>query len=301
MGNAAVILQNFILELDGKPVGRIGSVAIGGLKADVVTQNSTHGGFADKRLTRQTLDSTSFSCGAGMSQVFYDWLSNAFNRSYARKNGAIVAIDSNRKEVSRMDFQNALIESIVLPKLDSASKGSASITVKFKPESVRYGKGGGDANVGSYASPHSRIWNTSTFALSINGLEKECAAITDISALGIGQGIAVHVAGESDRPVFESTSSVYPSIVINLPLSSVGGFDDWFKSVATGQAASGKTGTLKYLGPGSKTEFFSLEFSDLGISEKALDRGADRTSDRPVTISLYYDSVTFKANASAIM
>lgn len=299
MGNFAVVLQNYLLELDGKPVGRIGNVAIGGFKADVITQTSG-GGFKEKQVTHQTIDSTSFTCGAGMSQVFYDWLTNTFNRSFMRKNGAVVAIDSNNKEVLRIDFQNALIELVVLPKLESVSKSNALITVKFKPESVRYSNAGGNANVSSYTSPHPKIWNTSTFALSIGGLEKECAAVTNISALGVGQGIAVDNIGTSDRPVFEATSAVYPSLVVDLPSLSVGGFDDWFKSVATGQGRGEKTGTLKYLGPGSKTEFFSLEFSGLGMSEKKFEKSTSG-SNRPVTISMYYDSATFKANPSAIL
>jgi len=300
MGNAAVVLQNYLLELDSKPVGRIGNVAIGSLKADVVTK-TTGGGLGERQLTRQTFDSTSFTCGAGMSQVFYDWLNNTFNRSYIRKNGAIVAVDSNKKEVLRIDFQNALIESIVLPKLEIASKGSALITVKFKPESVRHTKAGGNANVGNYTSPHPKIWNSSTFALSIGGLEKECAAVTNIRALGIGQGIAMHTAGESDLPVFEATSAVYPSLIIDLPSLSVGGFDDWFESVAAGAGASVKAGTLKYLGPDSKIEFFSLDFSGLGMSERTFAKGEDGSSNKPVTIKLYYDSAAFKANASAVM
>jgi len=296
MGNAVLRPQNYLLELDGKPVGRIGNVAVGAIKAEVITSS---GGFLEKRISQQTYDPTSFTCGAGMSRVFYDWVSNTFDRSYARKNGAVVGIDTDRKEIFRMDFQNALLESVVLSKLDSLSKDNSSITVKFQPEIVRYGKGGGKADVGNYLSPHPKTWNANNFALSIDGLEKECAAVTSVSALGVGQKIAADRFGESDRPIYEPTNAVYPSLVITLPSSSVGRFDDWFKSTASGQRGNDRNGSLKYLGPDAKSEFFSLEFSGLGITERSIKGGSDKSSN--ITISLYYESAKFKAGSSATL
>jgi hypothetical protein len=297
MGSFGFSLQSFILELDGKPVGRIGNVSGGLVKSDIVSQSSD---FRIKHISVSSPEPVSFTCGAGMSRVFYDWLKDAFDQTFSRRNGAIVAIDSQQKEVSRIEFKNALITLIVLPAVETASKDSAIIKVAFRAESVQMLKGGGRANVGGYLSPHPKPWNLKNYTLSIDGLEKECGTVTKIDYLGLGQKIQEDPDGISRIVRLEPAASDRPDLNITLPNSSANGFIGWFKNDSTTNTVTQKTGLLEYRGPDSKSVYFSLAFSGLGVIKSSTSKGAD-TSQQPVAVGLTYNSVKFSAHSHAIL
>ncbi|HYJ90392.1 MAG TPA: phage tail protein [Pyrinomonadaceae bacterium] len=301
MGNFGVVVQNYLLELDGRPAGRLSGVSTMALKAKVDLQTTGADSFASKKLTAPAWDDISFTCGAGMARAFYDWLKETFNHSFTKKNGAIVAIDAKRKEVLRIDFTNALIKSIVLPKLDHASKENAFITVKFQPESATISRSGKDANLGSYGSAHAKPWSIANFALSISGLEKEAADVTKIEPLGMGQQVIEDSTAGSRAPQLTPGSADYPNLAFTLSASMAQSFFDWFEtSVTKGSAGIEKTGTLEYRGSDTKTVYFSLQFSGLGMSQGEISKSAGK-SPQPVVISMYYDSVQFSAHSSAIL
>ena len=80
-----------------------------------------------------------FQADAAMGKPMYDWIKASFDKPLStggRKDGAIIYADFNRKELSRLSFQNALITEVGMPALDATSKDAAKMTIKILPEST---------------------------------------------------------------------------------------------------------------------------------------------------------------------
>lgn len=123
-----------VLELDGVVVGYV----------DALQVSTPDTGFlVDKAgLVRDVANlhasEITFQIGADMSKPMYDWIKASMDRAGTggRKDGAIIYADFNHKELSRIEFQNALVAEVQMPALDGASAAAAKMTVTIRPEST---------------------------------------------------------------------------------------------------------------------------------------------------------------------
>lgn len=120
------------LELDGSFVGYVDAVTI-------ATPDTTF--LVDKQGLSKDIAGLhaaeiTFEVGADMGKPMYDWIkaSMASGGGGARKDGAIIYADFNYKELSRLEFTNALLTEVAFPALDAASHDPAKMTVTLRPE-----------------------------------------------------------------------------------------------------------------------------------------------------------------------
>ena len=126
----------FMLEIEGKSAGFLKALEGGGPFAAVTTETDTDG-VVRKRLEPVQYQPISMSFGTGMTQELYQWMTDFLSRKSSAKNGAIVFIDYNLKEQSRLVFDNARITELTFPALDLGSKDSAYFTLTVQPEATR--------------------------------------------------------------------------------------------------------------------------------------------------------------------
>jgi phage tail-like protein len=293
--------QNLLLELDGNAVGRLFAFTGGAMKADVI--ESTRGGYVvNKHIASVRFQDMEFTLGAGMSRSFYNWIADSVSGSYARKNGAVVMLDFDQKAKFRAEFTNALVQEIVFPELDASSHTNGSIKVTISPEIIRSKAGDSGAKVGIYMSAMPPAWKLGRFRLSIDGLEKDCRHVTQISSLRIGQKIASDSVGESRGTLKEPGKTEFSNLTINLPEMYADGFFQWaddFLIKGNNSQSSEKTGRLEFLAASSKP-YFTIEFGGLGITEVAGPSALREKTNRPLKISMYCESMKFSAEALAI-
>ena len=296
------MLQNYIIELDGRPAGRFFEFAGGGAQADVAIEKQGADKISRKHIASIKYQDMVLACGTGMSHDFYQWIADTFAGSFARKNGAVVQLDGKHTPVGRLEFMSALVTALVLPELDASTKKAAVMTVSIRPEMTRSAAAERSAKPGVYISTLPKAWNISDFRLKIDGLENECRHVTHIDSLKLGQKIVLDAIGESRDYSQEGGALEYSDLVIRLPELFATGFYKWFDDfVVKGNSTFEKRGTLEFFAPSSSKAYFGIEFSGLGIESAKGPSGLRSKTSLPVTVSMYCESMKFYAGPSAII
>ncbi len=245
----------FALELDGTTCGFLRSIDGGAMVRDVIEGKTSSDALVKKHISNVKYEEISITCGTGMSEQFYKWIQDSFDRKYSRKNGSIIACDYNYKATSNINFQNALLTEVSFPACDASAKDPAYMTLKFKPEMTRFAKG--DGSVVSDPSAQrggQKKWLPCNFRVEIDGMEQACSRVNKIEAITIKQ----KVAGK------EPTKLEIPNLKFVVPNSDIKPFQDWFNDAAKGKSNE-KTGSLIYLAPDKKEELMTLNFEGLQI------------------------------------
>ncbi len=257
------------LELDGVVVGWLESVEGGDATADVVTERVGPDHVQRKHLAGVKYEDVTVTCGAGMSSAFYQWVRDSLDRRYTRRNGAIRTADTRSRELSRLNFTNALISEVGFPALDAASKDALTMTIKFAPEYTRIVRPerGGLIKPGPGKGAQKK-WLPANFRIRIDGLEEACARVSQIEALVIKQKVTERAIGDVRDYQKEPATVEIPNLVITLPESHAKPVYDWHEDfVIRGNNSDDKEkgGTLEYLAPNLTDALFTLTFKGLGI------------------------------------
>jgi len=290
------MLQNFLIELDGQPAGRLFGMTGGGVHADVVTTGV--GGFSGhKHIGQIKYEDMTLTCGTGMAQAFYNWISDSFGGSTKRKDGAIVTIGSNFKPLSRLEFNHALIRSVEMPACDAGSKDAAHITVSISPERTRSITSDLSQNVGVHVSGLAKGWYINDFKLTIDGLESDCAHVRAIGPLRIGKQLKF----DASTNVSDEGPEEYGDLVVTLNSNHAKGFYQWFEDfVEKGNSTDERKGVLQFFAPGANKNYFKLNLLGLGPYEMEGIKPTDPNTAMPLTFKLYCNQIDFSAGAAAV-
>lgn len=297
---------HFNLTIDGANAGWIKDVDGGHATGEVITEKLGADVLFRKTISNVKYEDVSFKCGTGMSQDFYKWVEQSFKMeanagNSGRKNGAIHVGDYDYKEVSTLDFYEALITELGMPALDAASKDAAAMTVKFTPEKTRYKstQGGGGKLVKGSPSKQ-KLWTAANFILNIDGLEN-CDHVTKVDALTIKQKVVQHYTGKSREYQIEPTSVETPNLVITLAEAYAKPFYDWHEDfVIKGNCEdkNEKTGSLKYLAQNvsESDPLFTLNFKQLGVFKVTPEKVEVGDKIRYVKVEMYCERIEFQYN-----
>jgi phage tail-like protein len=220
VGTRAYVASKFAFELDGAGVqGFLNSAEGGGLKTDVVDYKQ--GRLVDvwRQVGRPKFDDLIIKCGMGMSERFYKWIADFFNRKITRMNGSVIVADFDYKQRARRSFVDALISEVQLPALDGASKEAAFITVKIVPEGMTYET---ITNGPRIESPEAlrqpnKMWHAANFRFSIDGYEDAFARTTKIDGFAIKQQILEYPSGHRRTPIRVPGRLEYPNLSVYIP------------------------------------------------------------------------------------
>jgi phage tail-like protein len=271
----------YAIELDGVPAGWLYSAEGGHATSDVIEGGGSRP--VKKHIAGVKYEDIVLTCGTGMSKGFYEWIVACAERRYMRKNGAIVACDYNYKEMSRLEFENALITEFALPALDAASKDAAKMSIKISPELTREKTSRGGTLL-SAKNAMQKKWVPSNFRLKIDRLD--CSRVNKIDAITIKQQ-----AGGNPGYLKGSGPPQNATLVITLPEAQSKPFYEWHQASLNRRNAAGekRTGQLDYLSEEMR-ELISLRFDDLGIKDvtpERPERGIENI--RRVKAEMYYE------------
>jgi hypothetical protein len=291
---------NYALELDGVVVGWLHSAEGGNATADVISEPAVPGQIQKKHLAGVKYEDIIITAGTGMSSSFYQWMKDSFEGKYSRKNGAIIAVDSQYREVSRIAFTNGLLKEITFPELNAAAKDPANITVTISPEWTRRTVSQG-SKISLPNSSKGKQWLTSNFRFKLDGLEKTTASVNKIAAITVKWNRDGNAAGEVRDNQLKPVKIEFPNVVITLAESNSQPLYDWLDDfLISGNNGDGKekSGTLEYLTPDLKESFFTLNFSHLGIFKLATEV-AETNNVRRIEADMYCESISLTFNNSA--
>lgn len=288
----------FGLELDGSFAGWIQSVDGGSAVGDVVTEKVGADGFAKKHIGAIKYEDITVNCGTGMSKAFYQWIQDTLTLQPKPKAGAVIESDQSARELSRLEFSNALLSEVDLPALDATSRATAKMTVKFSPEFTRTKKGSGAAIKFDIVADK---WRTSDFKLKIDGLADATSRALKIEAITIKQKIVENAVGET-RDVQKQPAGVdFSDLVVTVPDSHAQSFYDWHQDFVV-QGNSGdhreRSGTLDYLDARLRP-LFTLSFSHLGVFRVAPVNSNAAEKYRTIKGEMYCERIAFGASGGS--
>lgn len=291
----------FGLELDGQFVGWIGSAEGGNAFADVVTEDADGDTLQKKHIANVKYEDITINMDIGMGKPLYDWIKSSLDRQHERKNGAIIAADFRLRELSRIEFHNALLTEIGMPALDASSKDAARMTIKVAPEYTRRTTSQEGSPVGN-GFGRQKNWLPANFRLRIEGLEQTTARVNKIDAITVKQKVIENAVGDERDYTKEPGKLEFPNLVITFPESHSDSVYQWADSfIIQGQSGDGfeRGGTLEYL-DSTGDPLFTLTFNHLGVFKVApntVEAGAD--SIPQIKAEMYCEDIRFEYSAKA--
>jgi len=189
--------------------------------------------------------------GAAMGKPLYDWIKASWDRveTGGRKDGAIIYADFNRKELSRLEFQGAVLAEVDMPALDAASTTAGTMTLKIRPETSSRSFANAGTPVGERKQ---KAWLCSNFRLEISGLR------FSEPALGGAQPPMLN-------PALDPPAAQYASVIFNPKEYSL--FAEWQQALycsGAPQESNERACTFTYLDPDGAT-LFTSSFVSTGL------------------------------------
>lgn len=292
----------FMLELDGSPVGFLSSVDGGHFKSDEVkyqTGVTEYLNLVTKYPGKPKYDDITFSVGMSNSPDFWDWIKATLDNDPERRNGAIVAFDYKHRERQRRTFYGALISEIGFPSLDASSKTPAQLTIKIAPERLRYKEGDGTHRGGvSYGQGEmekQKMWLCNNFNFSLDRFKGDPSLMNaKIEGFTIKQGINANPIGRMLETQKYAGLVETPNIQVSFPQSQAKPWMEWYEKCVRHGNYIGEltTGSIEYYASDGESLLMTLHLDNVGITSLEFDKlEAHKEGIAKVKATLYVESI----------
>jgi hypothetical protein len=281
------------LELDGQDAGLLRSVEGGEPYGEVVQEGATTpGAVVGKRLGPVHYADIAIECSLTPSAPLANWIGATLGRRAPRHDGAIVELDRNYDEVSRLVFHHAVIHEIEFPALDAADTQQGYLTLRIAPESTRRHAGSGTWQaIGSDKSPVARDKGPRTcdFQLKVDGLTG--SFVSKVHPLVVRQLLTESLA-EDGSPRLTPGGLEIPDLVVTLREAT-----DWYAwrdAFMVDRTGAERTGTLEYLAQDMKKVLARIAFSGMGIHSLVAERIEEgAAAPRRLRASMYCENLSY--------
>lgn len=224
--------------------------------------------------------------GIGMGKELYEWIKAAFEETAVPRSGSLTSADVDYKATSVQTFQNALLTSVTVPKLDGSSKDSGYFDIEFEAEQVRSSTGGGEdirSNVGVKQKP----WLSSNFRVEMGGLPCNRVELVDSFTIGITR-----------EPTKHAAKVTVPDIKFSISMADYQPWADAVKKwVVDGQHLKEHEmqGSIVFLNPDMKTEIGRITLRNSGFKKFSKgDLEANSEKIARFNVELYVEHMDFK-------
>src|ERR1700709_1329297 len=288
----------FALDIDGYNVGFLKKFSGMAMEADIVANDLGPDNVQKKHVSNIKWTPGKATVGIGMGKGMYDWIQAAFDKGYLTKNGAFTSADFNYKAMSRLDFMNALITGVTVPKLDGASKDAAYFDVEFEAEQVRWTKGGGE-DIRGKIGPKQKAWLCSNFRVEIGALP--CSRVATVDTFTWKCSVAPDQIGIFREPTKHPAKVTVPEIKLSI---SHADHDAWAQAAkqwfvhGDHLESDEMTGRIVFLDPNMTDEIGEIELQNVGF-KKFSDEDSEANSEKikRFNVELYVEKMKFKINS----
>ena len=287
----------FSLDVDGYNVGFLKKFSGMAMEADIVANDLGPDNVQKKHVSNIKWTPGKATVGIGMGKGMYDWIQAAFDKGYLTKNGAFTSADFNYKAMSRLDFMNALITSVTVPKLDGSSKDAAYFDIEFEAEQVRWSKGGGE-DIRGKIGPKQKAWLCSNFRVEIGALP--CSRVATVDSFTWKCSVSADQIGIFREPTKHPAKVTVPEIKLTI---SHADHDAWAQAAKKWFVdghhleSDEMTGRIVFLDPNMTDELGEVELQNVGF-KKFSDEDAEANSEKikRFSVELYVEKMKFKLN-----
>ena len=288
----------FSLEIDGYNAGFLKKFSGMAMEADIVSNDLGPDNVQKKHVSNIKWTPGKATVGIGMGKGMYDWIQAAFDKGYMTKNGAFTSADFNYKAMSRLDFMNALITSVTVPKLDGSSKDAAYFDVEFEAEQVRWSKGD-QSDIRGKIGPKQKAWLCSNFRVEIGSLP--CSRVATVDSFTWKCSVSADQIGIFREPTKHPAKVTVPEIKLSI---SHADHDAWAQAAKKWFVdghhleSDEMTGRIVFLDPNMTDELGEVELQNVGF-KKFSDEDSEANSEKikRFNVELYVEKMKFKINS----
>lgn len=287
----------FALDINGDNAGYLKKFSGLAMEADITANDLGPENYQKKHVSNIKWTPGKATIGIGMGNEMYQWIKAAFDKGYVTKNGALTSGDFNYKAMSTQEFQNALITSVTVPKMDGSSKDAAYFDVEFEAEQVRWIKGD-QSDIRGKVGPKQKAWLCSNFRVEMGGLP--CSRIASVDSFTWKCAVASDQIGTFREPTKHPAKVTVPDLKFAISMADYQAWADaakkWF---VDGQhlEENEMSGRIVFLNPNMKDEIGEVELMNCGFKKFSKeDHEANSEKIARFNVELYVEKMTFKLN-----
>jgi len=287
----------FCCDIDGDNVGFLKKFSGLHMEGDIVANDLGPDNVQKKHLANMKWTPAKATIGIGMGKTMYDWIQAAFDKGYITKNGAFTSADFNYKAMSRLDFMNALITSVTVPKLDGSSKDAAYFDIEFEAEQVRWSKGGGE-DIRGKIGPKQKAWLCSNFRVEISGLP--CDRIASVDSFTWKCSVSADQIGIHREHTKHPAKVTVPDLKFSI---SHADHDAWAQAAKKWfvdghhREEHEHNGRIVFLDPDMSKELGEITLQNVGFKKFGHeDSEANSEKIKRFTVEMYVEKMLFKLN-----
>jgi hypothetical protein len=287
----------FALDVAGYNVGYLKKFSGLAMEADIVSHDMGPDNIQKKNVANIKWTPGKATVGIGMGKGMYDWIKLSFDKSYEAKSGSFTSGDFNYKAQSRLDFMNALITSVTVPKLDGSSKDAAYFDIEFDPEQVRWSKGGGE-DIRAQSGAKQKAWLCSNFRVEIGDLP--CSRVASVDSFTWKCSVAPDQVGIFREPTKHPAKVTVPDLKLSISQADHQAWADaakkWFVD-GYHLESNEMNGRIVFLDPNMKDELGEITLLNVGFKKFSKD-DFEANSEKIARFSteLYVEKMEFKIN-----
>lgn len=289
----------FALDVAGYNVGFLKKFSGLGMEADVVSNDLGPDNIQKKHVSNIKWTPGKATVGMGMGKGMYDWIKQSFDKSYASRDGSFISGDFNYKAQSRLDFFQALITSVTVPKLDGSSKDAAYFDVEFEAEQVRWAKGGGE-DIRAKVGTKQKSWLCSNFKVEIGDLP--CARVASVDSFTWKCSVAPDQIGIHREPTKHPAKVTVPDLKLSVSMADYQPWADkakaWFvDGMHFDEMKHEMQGKILFLGPdmNDKKPLGEIVLQQVGFKKFSRDDfEANSEKIARFSVELYVEKMEFK-------
>ncbi len=285
----------FGLVIDGSEfLGYVKSVSGGNIKGEVSVHELGPDNIQKKHISTINHEPFKVEVGMGMSEGFYEWIRQSFDKSHVSKTGEVVACDFDYHAQAVREFYNAHITEVTVPTLDGSSKEPAYMSVTLEPETIRYRKGDG-SQITPKIAPATKKWLTSNFKFELGDLP--CSRVAKIESFTWKQNLCKDEVGSFREPEKTPAKVEVPNLKLTISMSDIEDWQQWHKSfVIDGNCAEEDelSGAITFLGPNMEKTLATIELMNVGIiSLEQAQSEANKEEVARFEVELYVENMRF--------
>jgi len=288
-----------MLEVGSYNVGFLKKFSGLAMEADIVANDLGPDNVQKKHVANIKWTPGKATIGIGMGYGMYQWIKESFDKSYQPQSGSLIAGDFDYKAQSQLNFMNALITSVTVPKLDGSSKDAAYFDVEFDAEQVRWVKGDG-RSLQAKTGPKQKAWLCSNFAIEIGGLP--CTRVGSLDSFTWKCAVAPDQIGMFREPTKHPAKVTVPDLKLAISMADYQPWADaakkWFVD-GHHLESDEMTGTIKFLNPDMNLSSPIGEIDLLNVGFKKFSKDDLEANSEKIArfnVELYVEKMTFKLN-----
>jgi hypothetical protein len=264
------------------------------MEGDMVANDLGPDNVQKKHLSNLKWTPGKATVGIGMGKGMYDWIQQSFAKGQEPKHGRLVAADFNYKAQSALNFEDAIITEVVVPKLAGDSKEAAYFDVSFDPERVRWEKGGGE-DIRAKLGAAQKAWLCANFLIEIGDLP--CMLVNSIDSFTWKCSVAPDAVGRFKEPTKHAAKVTIPDLKLNCSMKDHQAWADcankWFVGGCHLESDE-MDGRIVFLGPDLTEEIGEITLMNVGFKKFSNDdKEANSEKIARFTTELYCEQMKF--------